>query len=187
MKVYEIDGTVTNQWLMPIRHKGDLDDLMNFNCQPKSQQFEGTIWDVDSSLKPFGNFYTLGIGGAFAFDQKVYNHHRLRFFLELSGEIIPVKGINQTYYILNVLNHFNSLDPFQTEWHYFDNGEKDRVKKHVFDRNRMIESPVFKIPETYRIACLTTTGIKDPEDELKTVYEKSGLKGLDFTELYSTD
>lgn len=186
MKVYQIDGFANNQWLMPIQYNGDLSDLMSFDCSLKSHQFQDSIWDVDSSLKPRGNFFTLGIGGAFAFDQEVFDNKRLRFLFELSGEIIPVKGINTKYYILNVLNHFNSLDPFKTEWYYYDDGEKDRIKKYVFDRKRMIESPVFKIPETYKIECLTTTGIKGPEDELKTVYEKSGLKGLEFIELFSS-
>ena len=57
--------------------------------------------------------------------------------------------------------------------------------QYVFNPVRLDESSLFKIPETYRSEILVLEREGDPESEFKAAVEKSGLKGLQFKEIWA--
>jgi len=50
-----------------------------------------------------------------------------------------------------------------------------------------VQSTIFKIPQTRQSEVLVVEGLKAPEEEFRYTVEKSGLKGLLFTELWLDD
>ncbi len=79
------------------------------------------------------------------------------------------------------------LDQECTEFDLYSDGSRGRILKPVFHSNRISESSIFKIPETVNSEILSYTGIKAPEDEFVTAYNKSNLEGLKLELKYSDE
>ncbi len=79
----------------------------------------------------------------------------------------------------------NCLDKKLSKVETFPNGNFRRIEKYSFHVERLVESPLFKIPETSRIETLTLTERKGDEIDFKSIYEQFGFKGLIFEELWT--
>ena len=100
-------------------------------------------------------------------------------FLEMAGEILPLKHKGVTYSVLNILQVWDCVDEDKTEWYTSPKGEKFRVKRPFFVPQHFEASTLFKIPtvET-RIYCWEAS--REPEEEFKACVEANKLKGLRF-------
>jgi hypothetical protein len=140
------------------------------------------VYILEPHLKR-GNFFGL-CPGAIVLDTLAVE--KLRDAIEMSGELLPLEYCGERFYVLNVTSCFNILDDKNTEWVYGrSTGSKIRIKRYAFQRNRVTETPLFKIPETCKAEILTATGIRDSEDEFKSIVEREALMGLNFEEIWS--
>lgn len=108
-------------------------------------------------------------------------------YLEMSGELLPVRCEGEEYTVINVTECINVLNRAETDWVYGSStGKRIRIRNYAFYADRLTETPLFKIPETARGEILTATGLKDQEDEFKFNVESRGLKGLLFEKIWSS-
>lgn len=107
---------------------------------------------------------------------------------EMAGELLPLKYSGQSYNLVNVLECVNCLDEQKTKWVTGKTtGAKIRIADYHFNKERLSESTIFKIPETALAEILCVEGLKDPADEFKYQVDSRRLKGLRFEELWSDD
>lgn len=184
MTVYSIRvDTNTYQWIMPIVDEEQLLDLLSFNCRPRLEKWPKVEWYIYNPVQEKGNFFTLGVNGVLAFDEDVYRSD-LFTLLEMSGEIIPITVGTEQLFLLNVLECVNMLNEEDSHWDIYEDGTKGRILNYSFYLNRFSESSLFKIPQTCKSEILTYSGVKEPKDEFKTLYEQLGFSGLVFEELF---
>jgi hypothetical protein len=128
-----------------------------------------------------GEFFHL-CSGAFVTDGNATE--KLREFLEMAGELLPIDYKNEPYSLLNVTECMDCLDHERTEWVLGKStGTKIDIKRYAFRAERMPESSIFKIPN--RLADIyVAEGRFDPEDEFKSRVHKNNLKGLLFEEVW---
>lgn len=93
-------------------------------------------------------------------------------YLSIYGEQLPLKYKGETFTVFNVTTCIDCLDheksSFDGKWHLY------------FDPAWLIESPLFKIPETVGTAIYTVEGMESDIEEFRKVYTRCGLKGLEF-------
>ena len=183
MEVYSVKvDSNTFQWIMPDCKEEDILRYTTYDCEAKQAANFNINWYAFNPKSKLGNFFTLGTGGAFAFDQHVYDSDLLGL-LEMAGEIIPIQMGEHTLYILNVLECVNALDEDHTKWDYYDDGSRGRILEYAFHK-RFSESSLFKIPQTCKGEILTYSGLKDNDDEFKSLYEKLNFTGLLFDKVF---
>lgn len=188
MKVYSVKTDIKfSQSVLPEIEERYVFDLLHFDCERKIAHWPEIDWYVFNPKEKEGDFYSLGGNGAFVFNQRVYDSE-LFDLLEMAGEILPIQleDGGPTLYVLNVLECVNALDKKNTVFDVYDDGTRGRILQYAFHPNRITESPLYKIPETSKTEVLTYTGVKDPEDEFKTLYEQLDFSGLVFSELYAS-
>jgi hypothetical protein len=89
---------------------------------------------------------------------------------------------------ISVTTCINCIDQERKEWTVGPRmGKRMHSQRYVFHHDRFSESPLFKIPETYRGEVLLVEGLHDPEEEFRYLVEQAGLKGLIFEELWSDE
>jgi hypothetical protein len=161
-------------------------DTLLFDCQKKASGWEIPSFFVFDPKSEKGNFYFLK-PGVLVFDSVAYD--QLAMFFEMAGEILPLEVEEcGTLFALNVRDCVNALDKEKTVWRTAgEGGPKLWIETFVFHPDRFTSSSIFKIPETSKVDILTYTGFGDDEDEFKPAYEASGLMGLVFEELWSSD
>jgi hypothetical protein len=158
-------------------------DALKMNCVSKLSTWRSPEVYIHNPKIEKGNFSHLCSGG-FVIDAHAANE--LRTILEMAGELLPLNHEGFPFYLVNILECVNCLDAVQTEWVTGKTtGAKIRIKKYQFDKDKLSESTLFKIPETSAAEILCVTGLKDSEDEFKSRVEKAGLKGLIFERLWS--
>jgi hypothetical protein len=160
-------------------------DILKMDCQCKMSTWESPeLYIYNPKLEP-GNFYHL-CSGAFVVDAEAME--KLRDILEMAGELLPLEHKGTPFYLVNILECVNCLDEKKTKWVIGKTtGAKIRIAKYHFERSRLSESTLFKIPETSLGEVLCVSGLKDPEDEFKAQVESLGLKGLIFEKLWEAD
>lgn len=162
-------------------------EVLSFNGQPKLEGWTKKRFFVFNPLKKRKNFFILGSdGGALAMDEKAAIE--LAEFWSLAGELLPIYlETGEELFILNVLEVCNCLDQERTKFDYYSDGTRGRVLAPVFHIDRWPESSIFKIPELIRTHVLTYVDVKGSEDEFYTAYKNSGLSGLRFEEMFSSE
>jgi hypothetical protein len=152
-------------------------------CQNKLPVWRSPPVYVFNPMLKAGNFYHL-CSGAFVVDP--VGLETLRTILEMAGELLPLPHGGSVFHLMNVLECVNCLDQEKTQWVY---GKRTNarigIKEYHFHAHRFSESTLFKIPETARGELLTVSGLKDPDDEFKSVVEREGLEGIIFEEVWS--
>lgn len=158
-------------------------DNLRMDCTPKLPDWRAPEIYIHNPKRKQGNFYYLS-SGSFVVDSQTAE--QLRSILEMSGELLPLEHAGNTYYLLNILECVNCLDQQKTKWVVDEKaGVKVRILEHHFHRQRLVESTIFKIPETAAGDILCVEGLKDPEDEFKAQVEACGFTGLLFDKLWS--
>ena len=149
----------------------------------KKNDFSEIEWYVHNPKVKKANFFT-GITGALIFDKRVYDSDLFTMF-EMAGEIIPIKSENgEELFLLNVLECVNCLNEKGSERDIYDDGSKGRLLKYAFYENCVSESSIFKIPETSQTEILTYVDVKGEADEFFYEYQKAGLSGLIFEQIF---
>ena len=88
-------------------------------------------------------------------------------------------------FLLNVTECINALDSEASSWSTSPTtGRRLRLTTYIFRPDLLPESSLFKIPETSRGELLTHSGLEDPADEFVSRYERAGLTGLEFDEVF---
>jgi hypothetical protein len=106
----------------------------------------------------------------------------------MAGELLPLPHEGREYTVLNVTECINCLDQDASQWSLNPStGERVRLVRYAFHRDRFSESPIFKIPETCRAEVLVVEGLLDPEDEFRSVVRRAQLRGLIFEQLWEDD
>jgi hypothetical protein len=158
-------------------------DLLKMDCQPKLPSWTPPAVYVQNPKLKKGSFSHL-CSGAFVADLSV--SEALRTVLEAAGELLPLPHQGTLFHLMNVLECVNCLDEHNTKWVLGKTtNAKIRISEYHFYPNRFSESTLFKIPETAMGEVLTVSGLKDPEDEFKSIVEHEGLEGIIFEELWS--
>ena len=159
-------------------------DLLKMDCRKKlSEWVPPSIYILNPMLER-GNVFHF-CSGAFVVDSLALE--AVRTPLEVAGELLPLPHKGELFHLVNVLECVNCLDEDKTKWAY---GKRTNARigidEYFFYADRFSESTLFKIPETALGEVLTVSGIKDPEDEFKSLVESAGLKGILFEELWSS-
>ena len=185
MKIYRVDTDVNRyQYLMLEDQSLALSEPMTFDGTPgKASGWTPPAVYIHKPKLIKGNFLDLWATGGLVVDEVALDH--LRDLLEMSGELLPLPHKNETFHVLNVTDCVNMLDEKRTRWRY----GKGRlpIDEYQFHADRITEAPLFKIPETSNYETLTATGLNDPEEEFKGRYERLGLTGLLFEELWTDE
>ena len=188
VKIYRVKIDPTNsQWALPTDRQFTARGEMFFDGTPKAVTWNPPEFYIQNPLKPRSNFFILS-PGALAFDNDVRTDPFIGMFLEMAGEILPIRlETGESLFVLNVTECVNALDKEQTKWR-LDPSTKvpAAIVTYAFHPQRLTQSPIFKIPETRRAEVLTFSGrFSAPEDEFVSVYRQSRFTGLEFEEMWS--
>jgi len=84
-------------------------------------------------------------------------------------------------FLMNVLECVDCLNHDKCEWIYGKTtGKPIQITKWAIHPHLLPESSLFKIPR-FMGGLYVSTGLKDKEDEFKSILESAGLKGLKFS------
>jgi hypothetical protein len=182
MKIYRIVADV-NTFLSFLPKNINQTNLLIMDCKTKINIWNDIDFYILQTNKEKGNFYGTVNGGGLIIDSKAAES--LAYFWESSGELLPFDYNKEKFYFFNPLNCYDLLDQIKTEWEYGKTTNKPiRIIKYYFIKERMTETPIFKIPQTMKSEILVSEGLKDEEDEFIYQVKKNNLKGLKFQELW---
>ncbi|WP_444997225.1 imm11 family protein [Aliikangiella sp. IMCC44359] len=122
----------------------------------------------------------IGVGVNIALNEKAKTV--LESVFKNDAEFLPinVKGDNERYYLLNVLNVVDdALDLKHCEFRIRSNGEMGSIKTAVFDENKIPDNRIFITPYKSTSAMFKGKLLMD-------TCNKYGLTGLDFRSVLST-
>jgi hypothetical protein len=185
LKIYRLVPDVNHyQSFFPEDEKVWSTDVLTFDGRTKASNWVAPPLFILHPKYKRGNFFSFG--GTIVLDARATE--LLRDFLEMSGELLPLRHEGAEFTVLNITECVNVLDQDKTKWIYGKStGAKIQIERYAFHLNRMTETPLFKIPETCKSDILTATGLVDPEDEFKFHVESNGLQGLRFEELWNSE
>jgi hypothetical protein len=169
--------------LLPVDQKIWQGHTLSMDCRSKLPDWKPpAVYFGNPMLKP-GNFLHFA-SGAFVLDSS--GCEALRTILEMAGELLPLRHEDADFHLMNVLECVNCLDPQRTQWvRGKATNAKIRIKEYHFEPSHFSESTLFKIPETALGEVLTVSGLKDQDDEFKSVVERRGLEGIVFEEIWA--
>ncbi len=181
MNVYKVQLDVNHyRFFLPEDDSTYDTGILDFRCKPKRADWTPPTVYCDNPASDEGDFWSIGLGaGAFATTPAATD--QVLEFLEMAGELLDLPFENSKFSVLNVLECVNALDKQKTKFARPDGG--GMIKEFAFHSDRLPESTIFKIPETFT-SILTVEGRDDPETEFKPTVERLGLKGLIFQKLW---
>jgi hypothetical protein len=184
MEVFRIVlDTNTYQSFLPVNDAIWKEKRLRMDCTAKAADWDAPEVYIHNPILKRGNFFRL-CSGAFAVDQIAFE--KLEGVLEWAGELLPFTHLGVPFWLVNVLECVNCLNDSETEWIIGKTtGARIGIRKYAFYKQRFSESTLFKIPERAAGEVLTLSGIKDAEDEFKTIVENEGLKGIMFQNIWS--
>lgn len=154
MKVYRIVTDVDKYQYFLTQNEKDALDLLT-DCKPRAMSWKPPSVFVYEPLHKAGDFYSFSTCTLITNPEAT---EKLRTFLEMAGELLPLPFESEVYTLLNVTECINCLDHDHSEWR---TAEKVGIpKRYVFHHDRFSESTIFKIPETHRADVL----VLDRED-----------------------
>lgn len=132
--------------------------------------------------KPFPDIALLHRGGLVAYPSAF---DAVDMFLEIAGELIPLKFGDKELTVCNIIESVECLDDQKSQWQVLPSGNRLFLKPYI-DASLLPESTLFKIPQRpTSIYCWERHN--DPEGEFKACYEKHKLKGLRFRLIQSSE
>lgn len=154
MKVYRFENDVNRYQCFFTEDENDEVKLMT-DCTPLASTWEPPPVYIYMPRLKAGDLYNFH-GGSLIFSPAATE--KLRSFLEMAGELLPLPFESQVYTLLNVTECINCLDRKNTKWRYAEDSWP--IDHYAFHRNRFSESDIFKIPETCNVEVL----VLDRED-----------------------
>ena len=110
-----------------------------------------------------------------AFSEKAWL--KLNPYIGNTVEALKLITEHGTYYAINVLDIVDALDHTNSEISFNSaSGRVSRIKKYVFDKEKIKGKYLFKIPETKGLEVYVS-------EEFKKIIEAEKLEGLDFKKL----
>ncbi len=78
------------------------------------------------------------------------------------GEFLPIqiKELNERWFILNPLDVIDCLDEKRSKIRYFRSGRVMGIEEYVFDKNKIKEALVFRIPQLVKSGVFATEAFK---------------------------
>lgn len=171
MKVYsitpkydEFKSFVPKDWDEAITHYSSLRCKGSELSWPKPLQVVGDEEDVGIPEPDIG---LLNIGSLVFSDSAIEN---IRGALEKHGQLLPLMYNKRTFYLWNITNVLNALNPNESEFN--DHGG---VSKAVFSKNAIPRCSVFKIKEDNATSIFCT-------EDFANMIKENNLSGVDFEE-----
>ena len=186
MEIFRVRLDSNNfQRFLPVKADIWQTDILKMDCRPKVSNWKSPEIYIHNPKRTVGNFFHLCSGAVVADELATA---QLRSILEMAGELLPLSYGTADLSLVNVLECVNCLDQRKTEWMIGKTtGAKIRIIRYHFDKSRLSESTLFKIPETAAGEVLCVQGLKDPKDEFRSQVEAASLKGLIFEPLWSDE
>jgi len=193
MKVFWItaafgkSGNYVYRDIVPVRDKRT--EPWEFDGTLKSGRWNAAIPAVrlmGGRRKRVADFLACTPGSAFAMVDLIGTD--VARILHDCGEILPIASpIELPVSIVNIAPSVDALDVEMSEWRrYGDVTPYMELCKPAFDPARLPARSVFKIRENgWRI--FASQGAVPASDDFKAAYEKQGLKGLEFHEVWNDD
>jgi hypothetical protein len=138
-------------------------------------------------LKPLlrrGNFFYIGVPGVLVADDEAMT--KVGRFFKMSGQALPLDYDGEVLSYLNVTECINCLNQERSTWRENERGVRLGIAKYVFQPERFVHSPIFKIPETRTAEVLLVERPGHDAGSFKEIVEGEGLTGLEFEELWSS-
>lgn len=141
------------------------------------------------------DLWSFECSGAFAVSERA--EPLLATFLEMAGELLPLKFGKRTLNLMNITEVINCVDYEHCDCLKDKNGQTLRYEKpegtfsivnnnYTFFANRFSESTIFKVPyDSPDIFVVERNG--DPEEEFKAAVEHHGLKGVQFVPRWDSE
>ncbi|EDM29750.1 hypothetical protein LNTAR_18408, partial [Lentisphaera araneosa HTCC2155] len=123
-------------------------------------------------------------------NSKVHSNE-LGVSLNESGKEIEciVQDTNENYYLIKINTIYNclNLDQSVLNFTHFTGGKYiDSIQKYSFYLNRIGDSDIFKIPETYKTEIYCISG-RNKDFDFYTKYNELSMNGLLFEEIWSAE
>jgi hypothetical protein len=179
MRVYRIENDVNHfQYFLPQKSEDVFTLLMD--CTSKATNWISPPVYIYKPRHKAGDFYNFDWNSVITSPRATAALHS---HLIEAGELLPLFYQDDQFAVLNVLQCVDCLD------HSLSERQPGHYTKYVFRSNQLaqVQSTIFKIPQTRQSEVLVVEGLKAPEEEFRYTVEKSGLKGLLFTELWLDD
>lgn len=152
-------------------------------CEPMHLTWRPLRLYEEHARRKRGNF-ARSWGGGFIVDSRAIA--ALQPILGDKCEFLPMLPFNgETLYLMNLLICIDGLDRERTEFAVDEASDTklSRVTKYRFNRDRLSNAALFKLPR--RVGFFATIGTAHAELEFKPLVEREGLTGLLFRELWS--
>lgn len=93
-------------------------------------------------LRPVPDIWAVGVGsGGLAFSSDAVD--KLDMFLEMAGELLPLRYKSEQLMVLNILDPLDCLDESKSEWMALRNGGRSLIKPCIRS-DRLVKSTLFK-------------------------------------------
>ena len=198
MKIYEVDANVDYRtlfiendeiWEEEMESCGVLNDIgIVTNKESISGKWKAPVVYYNELQDDVSNFrYAWGPSPLLFFDKTALE--ALDAYWKMSGEI--VSATMETGEELFVFHTYNTIDVVDMDNCTFKDNCTELVKKYAFHKDKVKEFsyPLFRLPQWNSSSIYTVTGDMnyDLEEDFKTAYEKSGLTGLEFNEIWDSE
>lgn len=177
MKVYRLDNDGNHYQYFLTEDENDEVKLIT-DCTPLASTWEPPPVYIYKPRLKAGDLYNFH-GGSLIFSPAATE--KLRTFLEMAGELLPLPFESQVYTLLNVTECINCLDRKNTKWRYAEDSWP--IDHYAFHRNRFSESTIFKIPETCKAEVLVLD--REDGDSIVDALREHDIKGYRLELLWS--
>ncbi|WLF69099.1 hypothetical protein Q6375_14125 [Clostridium septicum] len=183
MKIWKLVEDVNNYAVLALKDEDNIlnvSDQFNKNSELKDEWLvaEVKIFKNDDK-KQVGDFFDI-ITGVWAFNENALKLIK-DYIADGKSEVLPLKGEEEPYYLLNVFNYVDCIDVDKSQVRYFRNSDRVMsISNYVFKPNMLNGEHIFK-------STLQKRGPIFISDELKEKLEKSGLKGFRFDEAWDSE
>lgn len=145
---------------------------------------QGPMFGIsEPSSSETGNFFDLS-PGVLVHDMRVADEADRLGLFQSDIEYLPgrLKETGEPLCIQNVMGCYNCLDRERSLFSSVGEGSFSSIETHVFIPGRILDSTVFKIPETRLDAIYALSG--RGQDDFFKFYHEHGFKGLVFDEVW---
>jgi hypothetical protein len=186
---YEVKTDPDSYQYLLLGDELDPEDVPAFDGRPYRGRWKPPpVYSFQPRL-PEPVFWDFGLGAAgatFAVQMDGPAQPELASYLEPAGELLPFSHDGKPFAVLNVTECIAALDEDASEWLHYDTGERFRVAKPAFRRNRLGYN-LFKVPETAFDALYCWEDSADRADQFKAYVEREQLTGLVFEEIHQLE
>lgn len=177
MKVYRLENDGNHYQYFLAENESDETKLIT-DCTPLASTWAPPPVYIYKPRLKAGDLYNFH-GGHLIFSPEATE--KLRMYLEMAGELLPLPFESKVYTLLNVTECINCLDRKNTEWLYAEDSWP--VKRYAFHRNRFSESDIFKISETCKAETLVVE--RDGEEGFVHALREHQIKGYQLELVWS--